>query len=321
MNSELPFVSVIIPTRPGQSDMPAVSAARLLDYPHERLEIIVARGRQPSVQRNTALAAARGEVIYFLDDDTSPAPANLRGAAASFKDEQIKMVGGPNLCPSDAPFLEQVFAVVLSSWLAFGPSRARYAKVGSVRASSEKELILCNLAARRADLLALGGFDEALYPNEENALMDDLQKAGGKLLYDPEFVAYRRPRSTLAAFIKMLMTYGRGRAEQFRLHPTAGSMLNFIPPLFCVYLAILLLFGLLGFLLGFVPLIAYAVALLLQTIASAKDHGVVKGFLALPIVVLSHIFYGLGFWRGLFTRLRPSDRKPRVEVTLERITL
>src|SRR5712671_91270 len=105
VNSELPLVSIIIPTRPGQSDVPAVTAARLLDYPRERLEIIIARGRQPSVQRNTALAAAKGEVIYFLDDDTSPAPANLRRAAESFKDQQTKMVGGPNLCPSDAPFL------------------------------------------------------------------------------------------------------------------------------------------------------------------------------------------------------------------------
>ena len=31
----------------------------------------------------------------------------------------------------------QTFALVLSSWLAFGPSRARYAKVGSVRASRQ----------------------------------------------------------------------------------------------------------------------------------------------------------------------------------------
>ena len=321
VNSELPFVSIIIPTRPGQSEVPAVNAAGLLDYPRERLEIIIARGRQPSVQRNTALTAARGDLIYFLDDDTLPEVANLRRATDSFKDEQIKMVGGPNLCPSDAPFLEQVFAVVLSSWLAFGPSRARYARVGAARASSEKELILCNLAARRADLLALGGFDESLYPNEENALMDDLQKAGGKLLYDPEFVAYRRPRSTLAAFIKMLMTYGRGRAEQFRLHPTTHSILNFVPPLFCVYLATVPLLALLRVRTGLIPLMAYVVALLLQTIMSTKDHGFVKGLLALPLVGLSHVFYGLGFWRGLFTRLKPAGEKPRVEVTLERITL
>ena len=130
--------------------------------------------------------------------------------------------------------LEQVFALVLASWLAFGPSRARYAPVGQVRETSEKELILCNLMARREPLLELGGFNEALYPNEENALMDELQKRGGKLIYDPELLVHRRPRSSLRAFARMLMTYGRGRAEQFRLHPTLGSALNFVPPLFCV---------------------------------------------------------------------------------------
>src|ERR1700741_3102494 len=95
-------------------------------------------------------------------------------------------------------------------------------------------------------MLELGGFDEALYPNEENALMDELQKRGGLLIYDPELIVHRRPRHSLKAFCKMLMTYGRGRAEQFRLHPTPGSALNFVPPLFCLYLAALLVLAAIG---------------------------------------------------------------------------
>ena len=112
----------------------------------------------------------------------------------------------------------------------FGPSRARYIAVGQCRETSEKELILCNLAARRATMLELGGFNEALYPNEENALMDELQKRGGKLIYDPQFLVARRRRSSLNSFARMLMTYGRGRAEQFRLHPTFGSSLSLSAP-------------------------------------------------------------------------------------------
>jgi len=73
VNSELPLVSIIIPTRPGQSDVPAVAAARLLDYPHERLEIIIARGRQPSLQRNTALAAASPARSTCCDRDSGMA--------------------------------------------------------------------------------------------------------------------------------------------------------------------------------------------------------------------------------------------------------
>ena len=61
---------------------------------------------------------------------------------------------------SGRAILEQVFALVLMSWIAFGPSRARYAKVGAVRATSEKELILCNMLGRRETLLQHGGFNE-----------------------------------------------------------------------------------------------------------------------------------------------------------------
>jgi cellulose synthase/poly-beta-1,6-N-acetylglucosamine synthase-like glycosyltransferase len=321
VSDALPFVSIIIPTRPGQPDIPAVTAARSFDYPNDRLEIIVARGRQPAIQRNAAIKAARGELIYFLDDDSRAQPDNLRRAFIHFQDPNVKMLGGPNLCPPDAPPLEQVFAVVLGSWLAFGPSRARYDSIGAVRSSSEKELILCNLMARRADVLELGGFDESLYPNEENALMDELQKRGAKLIYDPQFIVHRRPRPTLRAFCTMLFTYGRGRAEQFRLHPTPGSALNFVPPLFCVYLvaAPVLALGLGAVV--FAPLALYLLTVLAQTAVSMAAKGFLCSLLAAPLLVASHVFYGLGFCRGLFTKLKRAGEKPVTEVNLETVTL
>jgi succinoglycan biosynthesis protein ExoA len=316
VSAPLPLVTVVIPTRPGDGEPLALQAARALDYPRDRLEWIVARGKQPSVQRNVAVRSARGEWIYFLDDDALPRPDNLRRAFRhAERDAAVKMVGGPNLCPADAPTLERVFAVVLSSFLAFFSSRARYASVGKVRASGEKELILCNLLCHKSAFLDAGGFDELLYPNEENALMDTMQRGGATLLYDPDFVVQRRPRSSIRAFARMVFTYGRGRAEQFRLHPTLGSLPNFAPPLLCLYLILLPFLGWLGL----VPLGVYLVALLGQGILSACSHGFVLGFLSLPFVVLTHTGYGLGFWRGLFTAVKPpSGVRPTVEVQLQR---
>ena len=325
----MPVISIIIAAPPAMQEVQAVAAARALAYPADRLEIILARGRQPSVQRNTALRAARGEWVYFLDDDALPPPANLRRAEKLFSEPDVAMIGGPNLCPPGAPFLEQVFAVALASWLAFGPSRARYAPVGKIRDTGEKELILCNTLARRAALLELGGFNEALYPNEENALMDELQKRGQRLVYDPEFFVHRRPRRTLQSFLKMLRTYGRGRAEQFRLHPTPGSALNFVPPLFCLYLVLLAALGIsvgdkispaLQFTVA-APLGFYLLAVIGQTVASTFSAGLVRALVAMPLLVASHIYYGLGFWRGLFTKLNTGAERPRTEVVLETVPL
>jgi cellulose synthase/poly-beta-1,6-N-acetylglucosamine synthase-like glycosyltransferase len=323
VSETLPSVTVLIAARPGQAMIKAVPASRALDYPRQKLEIIVARGRQPSAQRNVGLKAARGELIYFLDDDSVPVRENLRTAVHHFARPEVQMAGGPNICPDDAPNLEKIFALVLASRLAFGPSRARYSQVGEVRATSEKELILCNLVARRDALLGLGGFNEALYPNEENALMDELQKRGGKLIYDPELVVTRRPRATLRSFAKMLRTYGRGRAEQFRLHPTFGSALNFVPPIFVVYLVMtalsLVTMPRVG-LLFLIPLGLYVLALLAQAASLIPRGGLARSLAAIPLMGLSHILYGIGFWRGLSTRLNTSPNPEKVPVELEYIT-
>jgi cellulose synthase/poly-beta-1,6-N-acetylglucosamine synthase-like glycosyltransferase len=319
VSDALPWVTIVIPARPELADIQALAAVRQLDYPPDKIEVLIARGRQPSVQRNAALRAARGELVYFLDDDSLPDPENLRRALAHFEDPKVVVVGGPNLCPPEAPEREQVFALVLGSWLAFGPSRARYTPVGFTRATSEKELILCNLIARRDAILALGGFNEALYPNEENALLDQLQQRGGKLIYDPAFCVQRRPRPTLRAFCRMLFHYGRGRAEQFRVHPTPGSALNFVPPLFVLYgVTLPLTLRWLG-LWGLAPLAVYAALLAAQGLDFLARSTPARAARAVPLLVLAHLLYGLGFWRGLFTRLKLRGQPAGAPVTLERV--
>ena len=147
--------------------------------------------------------------------------------------------------------------------------------------------------------------------------MDGLQQRGAKLIYDPQFIAHRRPRRTLKSFCRMLFNYGRGRAEQFRLHPTPGSALNFVPPLFCAYLMLApVLAAVIGGI-AFAPLGIYLLVVLLQTLVSMSKRGFLSGLLAAPLLLASHIFYGLGFWRGLTTRLKPSGVRPPADVRLE----
>jgi hypothetical protein len=115
----------------------------------------------------------------------------------------------------------------------------------------------------------------------------------------------------------MLMTYGRGRAEQFREYPTFGSALNFVPPLFCVYLVALpFVLPFLGWIV-LIPLVFYALALLAQTAVLMARGGFTRGLAALPLMILSHVLYGIGFWHGLFTRLKPAGERSAVPVTLE----
>lgn len=323
---ELPLLSVVIAARPGQLEIAAVESARRLDYPRDRLQILVARGRQPSVQRNAAIRQARGEWIYFLDDDSMPPPGNAQRLLLHRADPKVVVIGGPNLCPQEAPPLESAFGAVMANTLAFGPSAARYCATGVMRDSSEKELILCNLFARRDALMEAGGFDEALYPNEENALMDELLRKGYRLIYDPELWVYRLPRSTLRSFMRMVFTYGRGRAEQVRLHPTPGSLINCAPALFCVYLVALPWlpsWGIAG--LGLYVLVVLWTLLpsarrrLKPDLTTVPAPPRVAWWKTAGLILLTHVGYGLGFWRGLFTGLKPVEHRTPVPVTVEEL--
>jgi hypothetical protein len=166
--------------------------------------------------------------------------------------------------------------------------------------------------------------------------MDELQNRGGKLLYDPDFIVHRRPRSNLRSFMKMLITYGRGRAEQFRVHPTLGSALNFVPPLFDVYLLALASFllllgtGAIHFApifvylvyLAIAPLALYGAIVLAQVAALIPRAGVAQSVGALPLIILTHVLYGFGFWRGLLTPLKHGGQdgtQPPMKVVLEHV--
>jgi len=159
--------------------------------------------------------------------------------------------------------------------------------------------------------------------------MDELHKRGGKLIYDPQWIVHRRPRRSLKAFIKMLMTYGRGRAEQFRLHPSFGSALNFAPPLFCLYLVALLVFVFVPLnatltplkLWAAAPLALYVLFVFLLALASIPSGGVLRSLLATPLLAITNIFYGIGIWRGLFTRLKSPAQSSPPPVILETVSL
>ncbi len=297
------------------------------------IEVLLARGKQPSRQRNVAAEQARGDILYFLDDDSMASPENVDRLIDAFNQSDVAVVGGPNLCPADASFLQRVFAALMGNRLVFGPSCARYRQVGRRRQSSEKELILCNMAVSASEFRKAGGFDEALYPNEENALLDELGTRGAEVVYDPEIVVFRYPRTTLQEFVRMLYRYGRGRGEQVRLYPSVGSTLNFVPAFFVIY--VLMVAGVSVFSSAIaqpflIPLVFYVALSIAWTLASAMRQGFTIALSSIPLVPVSHFAYGIGLWKGLAFGVKVEGRKEQskgeqalreTEVSVERPVL
>jgi len=289
-------ISIIIPVKPGGA-VAAIGGLKNLDPDSPDHEVIVAEGKKPSRQRNMAAGVATGDILYFLDDDALVVPDALKRIAASFAEQDVAAVGGPSLTPpSDSPFQRSI-AWALSSVFGGGGIRNRYRSVGQLRDTDDRELILCNLAFRKEIYLSFGGLDERLYPNEENELIDRLLHSGARLLHDPGMYVRRSQRPTLAAFIRQMKTYGKGRAEQTLLSRTA-SFKAVIPALFAVYITSLLF---IHFWWYFIPAGLYFTGVFANMLSALRREGLPLA-LRLPMVyILLHFCYGAGFIAGLFS--------------------
>lgn len=286
--------SVIIPVKPG-GHVRALKRLPAAGYPDNCLEIIVAEGCNPSRQRNRAAELAEGDVLYFLDDDSLTSPGFLHRAAAHFADPSVAVAGGPSLTPdSDSP-LQHAFGMVFMSRFGGGGVRNRYRCHGGVRITGEHELILCNLSFRRSVFRDFGGFDERLYPNEENELMDRIAASGLHLIHDPDLAVERSQRRTVRAFVRQLYGYGRGRAEQTVISGRFKAV-ALIPPIFVLYLSCL------PFVHTAVLIWPFAVYGLLAVLWAIREGIRAQRFLSatfLPVLfLLFHSAFGIGMICG-----------------------
>lgn len=302
---------MILPRRSQDSAEQAIQALLQCDYPQEQLEILEVVGENPSQQRNRGAAAAKGEILYFLDNDSIVTPGLFAQVAQHYQERgNLAGVGGPNLTPDTDNFLQKSFGYALASPFAHFKMAARYKSIGKVRETDEKELILCNLSVRRDIFLQEKGLNEALYPNEENEFVNRLIRKGYRFLYDPDAVVYRSRRTRIRDFITQFLRYGRGRAEQIQVEGFSWKALLFLAPL-----------GLLGYLAGciglslvitlpwwvFLPILLYGGFALFAAFQSALQ---VKEFwpaLLLPLWSLAmHLAYGAGLVAGFWQLCAPA---------------
>ena len=298
-------ISVIIPVALDHAPDRALAALERVDFPRGNIEILVVRGNQPSRQRNCAAGRARGELLYFLDNDSEVEPRALLEAEAAFRDPRIAAVGGPVLATQAASTLQRAIHSLFSSPFGVGTVRHRYKRVGTQpRPGNENMLISCNLVVRRAAFEQVGGFDERLFPHEDNELVNRLVEQDFPVLYHPQVVAYRGQRPSLRAYLQQIARDGMGRGRHYALLPRFFDPICLVPVAFVVYLVTV----------PFVHHPLYAVPLLLHLSASVassvsaalRTRSVAVGLLLVGLYPLTHVLYGLFFLLGLLTAARPN---------------
>lgn len=305
------FVSIVIPVPPNTN---TEKIAKRLDIDYPDLEILVAVGKQPARERNLAVKEAKGEVIFFFDDDTIPPSDIVHKALNHFEDKSVVGVGGPNLAPTEETFFGRLSDVVLSTRFAMGLTRSRFMPLGNIRDATENDLILCNFAIRRKIFEEMDGFNEELFPNEENELYNRILSKGYRLVYDPEMIVYRSRDESLLSFCRRFFKYGRGRGEQSVIQPSSITLLHPVPSLFNLYLISLPFAHTTVYTL---PLLVYTFLAFFSTLLKVAEKRDPKVFSILFLLPLVHICYGLGFPFGIIKKLF-IKKKPEGEIIVRK---
>jgi GT2 family glycosyltransferase len=232
-----PLVTVAVCTHDGSATLGVcLDAIASLDYPRiETLviddgstdgsaELAVARGvkvistpnRGLASARNTALAAANGEVVAYVDDDAAPHREWLRHLVRAFKTSEDGAVGGPNIVPPDAGLVERSVANAPG-----GPTHV-------LISDREAEHVPgCNLAVRREVLERIGGFDPQFHvAGDDVDLCWRLQEAGYSVGFASGAQVWHRHRSTIRGYLDQQAGYGAAEALLERKWPekyTAGG--------------------------------------------------------------------------------------------------
>jgi GT2 family glycosyltransferase len=225
-----PRVSVAVCTHNGAATLPeCLAALRGLDYPDYEILVVddgssdgtpeIARAHGATVistaheglanARNSALAAASGEIIAYLDDDAYPDPHWLSHLASTFLRTSHAGVGGPNLAPPGDGFV--------ADCVAKAPGGPQHVLLSDTEA---EHIPGCNMAFRKSCLEEIGGFDPRFrVAGDDVDICWSLEERGWTLGFNAVASVWHHRRSSLRGYLKQQREYGKAEALLERKWP------------------------------------------------------------------------------------------------------
>jgi serine acetyltransferase/GT2 family glycosyltransferase len=276
-----------------------------------RLVIERQENQGAAAARHRGVELASAEVVLFLDDDMIPSPRLLEEHLAVHAGTPRAVVMGRIASSRELarlPLFERFHARNLEELSA--------ALRATGRNPSGTEVYSGNLSLRRADYLAVGGFDRTLPRSEDMELGFRLERAGAAIRYcDAASSIHDSDHTDPEGWLKSAFKYGATDERIARKHPDAPGVGPFR------YLDVV----------SVVPMPGYALAILAPSLGHAAVRAVLGVAQALDRIGLERpafagamLAYGMEYYRGVraeagsaaecarelaaFRRSRPAER-------------
>lgn len=339
-STEWPFLSVIVPCRNEARYIGnCLESIFANDYPPQRLEVLVVDGRSDDDTRaiveryarrhqslrlldnpkritpsalNTAIKAARGEIIARLDAHAMYPPTYLSQLVHVLEESGADSVGGTiKTLPGDDTPVARAIAIAMSHRFGVGNSHFRIGSSGP-RYVDHVPFFCC----RRELFERIGTFDEELVRNQDGEFSSRLIRRGGRILLVPSISAYYYARDSLAKLGRMFFQYGYFKPLTARKVGRIMTARQLAPAVFLTSLALASLLSLWMPAMGGVAAGiagAYITLVIGCAAGASRRHGVTIALRLLVVFPIQHVAYGWGFLRrsielAVGSRTPPSAR-------------
>jgi glycosyltransferase involved in cell wall biosynthesis len=166
------------------------------------VKLISTENRGLSSARNTGFENATGEIVAYIDDDAYPDPHWLHYLAMAFISGNYVGVGGPNFAPPGDGLIAEC--------VANAPGGPVHVLISDQVA---EHIPGCNMAFRRTDLIAIGGFDPRYRAAGDDVdLCWRLQDRGGVIGFAPAAVVWHHRRNSIRMYWRQQQGYGKAEA-------------------------------------------------------------------------------------------------------------
>src|SRR5579864_8338169 len=182
--------------------------------------VLHGKGRGPAAARNLGAQHASGEVLVFLDADTTPETGWLDALVAPLGDPKVVAVKGRYIT-------RQRGVVARFAQLEFEEKYARLERAARV------DFVDTGTAAYRRDVfLKAGGFDESFPAQsaEDVELAFRLAEQGAQFVFSPSARVCHVHADSLLSYLHKKARYGYFRVTVYRRHPTKLKGDSYTPP-------------------------------------------------------------------------------------------
>jgi len=327
MEAKYPKVSFIMPVlNEGNTIRRCLDALLELDYPKDKIEILIAEGNSKdktrtivkeytkkynnikllenptgntAIGRNICVEHSTGDMLMNYSGHVIAEKNLLKILALKLSKlpSDIAGVGCSNLSPREQNFIGKTSGVAFSGVMGgknFFDQNAVF--------EDERFVDHMSFTCYRKEVVEeVGIFDPGFWCGQDAELDIRLRKAGYKVLYTPKTRVYHFKRSTIRSLFRQMYRYGIARAKIVKKHPGTLRVVYLLGP--GLILGIILLIVLTIF--NVIPIWVIPALMLLYVLLSVFSSFQVTKKPALVITsilfyFLIHVGYGLGFIRGLF---------------------